>query len=97
MLSSDLFFTNSGTVLTMSPLMISHREVTQPTECTQPKKQREQTSGIEGVHFDPIKRKWAATLGTGHNRIGRFRTFEEGKAARAAAAKALHGLYYREG
>jgi len=63
-------------------------------------------TGVKGVHWSLYSRgkgrgrrgRWIATIGDGkrQRRIGRFKTFEEAVAAREAAARALHGEFYRE-
>lgn len=55
------------------------------------------TSGVKGVCYDAGRRKWVAYIGVGKTyiRLGRFKSFNDACAVRAAAADKLHGSFSR--
>lgn len=73
-------------------------------ECTQGqnlfnqrKRARRASTAYKGVYFDPTRQLYQAYVsrdGVRHH-VGRFRTAEEAVSARDAAAKKLHGEFFR--
>lgn len=57
------------------------------------------SSGVKGVSFDKVNRRWKASLTVNRKQItvGRFDTLEEAKAAMMAAREQHHGEFARHG
>lgn len=73
------------------------REATQSQNCANARKSKNNTSGVKGVHWDRVNKKWRATIM--HKRrqitIGRFDTIKQAAAAYEAKAAALFGEFAR--